>query len=251
MSGSEPKPDRAEKGNTVPSGPDRSEKGSHAVSGAGQAVGVAIAAEPGLFRELLSGLLRADSILRVVGEGQSEDEIGEILRRERPRVLLLDAATIAEGQEGMISRLRRAAAATRILVLAARSGGDEVRQVLHAGAAGLVCKESGSQTLLRAIRAVADGEVWADRQVTARAIEDLAATFGRVPEPERPLTKREKEIADGVARGFRNKEIARRLRITEKTVKSHLHHIFRKLQVDNRFAVGLYTLERGGERRGR
>jgi DNA-binding NarL/FixJ family response regulator len=148
---------------------------------------------------------------------------------------------------GTIARLRRANCSTRILLLTARPEEAFARQALRAGALGIFLKSLGLDALIRAIRAVADGEVWADQQVTAQAIEDLAGSLGRVPAPPDPLIVREREIADGVAHGLRKKEIARRLRITEKTVKSHLHHIFRKLQVDNRFAVGLYTLKRGGE----
>jgi DNA-binding NarL/FixJ family response regulator len=72
-------------------------------------------------------------------------------------------------------------------------------------------------------------------------VEHLAETQSRDGFEEQ-LTSRESEIAESVGRGLRNKEIARRLQISEKTVKSHLNNIFRKLQVDNRFAVGLYVL---------
>jgi DNA-binding NarL/FixJ family response regulator len=209
-------------------------------------VPIAIAAPRGLFRELLSGLLGGDPQFRVVGEAESEQEIEEVLRRRRPRVLVLDEEALGKAGEKAIARLRRATP-TRILVLATRPADVTVRGVLRSGAAGLVGKELGSRTLIRAIRAVAAGEVWADRLVTARTLEDLAGDRVQAPAAQNPLTRREREIAEGVAGGLRNKEIARRLRITEKTVKSHLHHIFRKLQVDNRFAVGLYTLERGLE----
>jgi DNA-binding NarL/FixJ family response regulator len=210
-------------------------------------ISVAVAGEPGLLRDLLCRLLSAEPALRPVGAAGPGGEADRLIRRERPRVLLLDFEGSGAEAARTIGRLRRPNSSTRVVLLTACREEELARQALRAGASGIFLKSLGSDALIRAIRAVADGEVWADRHATAQAIEELAGSLGRVPVPADPLTGREREIAEGVAQGLRNKEIARRLRITEKTVKSHLHHIFRKLQVDNRFAVGLYTLERGGE----
>jgi len=84
---------------------------------------------------------------------------------------------------------------------------------------------------------------WANRRATADFVEHLTDNFSDANDE---LTGREWEIAEGVGRGLRNKEIAHRLSISEKTVKSHLNNIFRKLRVDNRFAAGMYVLARHG-----
>ena len=209
---------------------------------AGRPVTLLVAAPPALFRELLALQLAQEPDLQVVGQAREEDSIGMLLKKEKPQVLLLDYEGLGPSSEAMIPRLRRAAPATRILVLATRSSDETVERVLRVGAAGLFGKQLSLATLVQAIRAVAAGELWANRRVTAQAIERLADDSGRDSGSSRNLTGRESEIAEAVARGLRNKEIARRLDISEKTVKSHLNNIFRKLQVDNRFAVGLYTL---------
>ena len=144
----------------------------------------------------------------------------------------------------MIARLRRAVPGTRYLVLATRSGPETVERVLRAGAAGLVGKELDFDTVARAIRAVAEGEIWANRLVTAKALEYLSGlpTYGS--QPDRHLTRREAEIASEVSLGLRNKEIAGKLRISEKTVRTHLNNIFRKLHLNSRIDLALLQRDR-------
>jgi two-component system response regulator DegU len=201
-----------------------------------------VASRPALVREVLARQLSAEPGLSIVGLARDEDGICQLLSTERPRVLLIDYEGLGPNSEGIISRLRRASASTRILVMATRSTDETVERVLRVGAMGLVGKQLGFATLVRAIRVVASGELWANRRVTAQAVEHLAAGPDRGSWDSR-LTQRELEIATAVSRGLRNKDIARRLSISEKTVKSHLNNIFRKLGVDNRFAVGLYVLD--------
>jgi len=114
--------------------------------------------------------------------------------------------------------------------------------MLRAGAAGLVGKQQTFETLVRAIRAVARGELWANRAAAAQVVEDLAGS-SRSSTFDVRLTAREREIVQAVGLGGRNRDIGDRLHISEKTVKSHLNSIFRKLQVDNRFAAGLYSID--------
>jgi two-component system secretion response regulator SsrB len=90
---------------------------------------------------------------------------------------------------------------------------------------------------VRAIRAVAAGEIWANRRATSLALEILTGPSGSVPKSD--LTKREQEIADACGQGLRNKEIALRLNISPKTVKGHLNNIFRKRHIESRFALAL------------
>jgi DNA-binding NarL/FixJ family response regulator len=199
---------------------------------------IAIASEPILFGEVLSSLLNADPALKIVGQAHDEKELTRVLRRERPQALLFDYEALGPNGESIISRLRRAAPATRILVMANRSGEERVRRILRAGASGLVGKDLSFETLMRAIHAVARGEVWASRQTTARALEHLST---RLPNAESQLTRRELQIADGVGRSLRNKEIAKELKISQKTVKSHLSNIFRKLRLDGRVALACWS----------
>jgi len=207
---------------------------------------LAVAALPALFCEALASRIENEADVEVVGRATSETEISRLLKAERPHVLLFDYEGLGPNAERVIFRLRRAAPSTRILVLASRSSQETVERVLRVGASGLVGKQLDCPTLIRAIHVLAGGELWANRRATADFVEHLTDNFAHDSDPNDQLTGREWEIAEGVGRGLRNKEIAHRLSISEKTVKSHLNNIFRKLRVDNRFAAGMYVLARHG-----
>jgi DNA-binding NarL/FixJ family response regulator len=203
-----------------------------------------VAAQPALFCEVLACHLSRERGFHVVGQVSGEDEIVRLLKTEKPQVLIFDYEGLGPNAESVISRMHRVAPATRILVLATRSSQETVVRVLRVGASGLVGKQLQFATLVRAIHALAKGELWANRRATADLVEHLAEGSGLVVAPDGELTAREMEIIDDVGRGLRNKDIARRLDISEKTVKSHLNNIFRKLRVNNRFAAGMYAVTR-------
>jgi DNA-binding NarL/FixJ family response regulator len=204
---------------------------------------MAIATQPPLLCDALSLCLGKEVDIEVVGEARDENRIAEILTEEPADLLLFDYEALGPACEGMIARLRRSAPRTRILVIATRSADENVARVLRAGASGLVGKQLGYETLLNAVRAVAAGEIWANRRAQALTLEHLTDAIGAW-EPDEQLTRREQQIADGVARGLRNKEIARRLSISEKTVKSHLHNVFQKLGIEGRFALAIFDPDR-------
>jgi two-component system, NarL family, response regulator LiaR len=190
--------------------------------------------------EALSLALVREPGIALAGRAGDEVEARHILRQGRLSVLLLDYEDLAPPSERAIQRLRRLARGTRILVLATDSSDETIERVIRAGASGLVGKQQTFATLVHAIRAVAAGELWANRRATAHLVEFLADPTTREAAPTR-LTRREWEITNAAGQGLRNKDIARRLDISEKTVKSHLENIFRKLEVGNRFAAGLYA----------
>ena len=207
---------------------------------------VAVATRTALIREILCRVLSTEPGLVLVGNASDESAIRDLLRTEKPRVLLFDFEALGPSGESLISRLRRESPTTRFLVLATRSGADTVERVLRAGASGLVGKELDFETVVRAIRTVAAGEVWANRLVTAHALEYLAglSDLGVARSSVNGhLTQREAEIVNEVGLGLRNREIAAKLRISEKTVHTHLNNIFRKLQMGNRIALALFARE--------
>jgi DNA-binding NarL/FixJ family response regulator len=201
---------------------------------------LAIATQPTLLRDVLSRLLRQEPNFEVVGQGHDGDQIVKVIKETTPDLLLFDYEALGPSSESIIGRLRRIAPRMRILVIATRSADENVERVLRAGAAGLVGKQFDFQTLLRAIRAVAAGQVWANSRAQALVLERLTDFSAGALQPEGQLTKREQQIVDGVARGLRNKEIAHQLDISEKTVKSHLNNIFQKLGLEGRFALAMF-----------
>jgi DNA-binding NarL/FixJ family response regulator len=186
-------------------------------------------------------MLGREEWIHVVGRATTEDELRQLTAEQEPGVIVLDYEGLGPNAEGVVSRLRRLAPRVRVLVLARRSGEETVVSLLRAGAAGLVGKSADLSTLLSAVRAVAAGEVWAERKVAAKAIEQLAAPVPTEPDGRVMLTRREWEVVEGIGRGLRNREIARALGISEKTVKTHLNHIFSKLHVESRFTLALWA----------
>lgn len=188
-------------------------------------------------------LLQTVPDLRVVGFGENEDKVRELVRKLRPGLLLFDYEAMGPNSETAIANLRRAAPKTRILVMARRANDETIEGVLCAGASGLIAKDEEFATLVRAIRTVAKGELWANRRIAGRALERL--TEVSAPGPAlKGLSKRELQIADGVALGLRNKEIARQLSVSEATVKSHLNSIFRRLKIQGRVALAMLVRDR-------
>jgi len=204
-------------------------------------VRLAIGVYPPLWGELLAQVLGREMWIDVVGRAADENELRQLTSQQTPKVILLDYEGLGPNAEGLVSRLRRLAPKVRVLVLARRSGAQTVVSLLRAGAAGLVGKDVDLSILLNALRAVAAGEVWADRKAAAQALEQLAAPVRTEPEGQVVLTRREWEVVEAVGRGLRNRDIARSLGISEKTVKTHLNHIFSKLHVESRFALALWA----------
>ena len=211
-------------------------------SGGAAAFRVGIAVRPALWRQLLARMLAEEPDLTVVGNADNEETLHALIAEASPDVVLFDNEALGPGSEGVISRMRWAHPDVRLLVLASRSGEETVVAVLRAGAAGLVDKQASLETLLSAIRAVCNGETWANRRATARALAQLARP-GTGAEPDQPaLTPRELDVVGAVGRGLRNREIAAALGISEKTVKTHLNSVFGKVGVRTRTALALWAM---------
>jgi len=199
--------------------------------------GLTLAVGPGMFAEGALGQLGREPGIYGVGRAHDERELRRLVAGKRPRVLLLDIEAIGQDWIGWISSTRRLAPTTRTLVVSLDPTEALVKAALRAGAVGVVGKGRHFETLCRAVRSVGTGESWADPHMPDRENLDNTARNGEVA--TNGLTVRERQVGDCVALGLRNREIANRLRISERTVKSHLQSVFRKLGVESRLAVAL------------
>ena len=158
------------------------------------------------------------------------------------------------GLDGLatLQRLQAAKNKTRVIVLTASDDKNEFVQAMKLGTSGIVLKQTATELLIKSIRKVHAGEIWLDSHTTAAVIrqfvaaEEAASAAACSPAPrdrERsPLSQREREIVALVAQGFKNKEMAEKMFISEQTVKNHLHNIFDKLGVSDRLELALYAI---------
>ncbi len=188
-----------------------------------------------LFREGLRHLLTADPSLVVVGDGDGA-AVRDLLRTASPDILLADIRV--EGALALCAELRHAGARPWVILLGADADDDSAVKVLEAGARGILAKSAGAEHLMKAIRFVHEGQIWAGKRVVARLVEELA-TRSELSQAEEALlahrlSPREQELVQQAAGGLSTEEIADRLAISQATVKAHLTSIFQKLGVRDR-----------------
>lgn len=214
-----------------------------------QAIRVLIAHHWALLREGLLDFLTECDDVQVAAEACDAREALAAAEATHPDVLLLDPA-LANGTDNVIANVRHLSPGTKILLLGAEAGDEALQHALRQGARGYLAKSTGMGAMLKAIRAVHAGEAWIERAVMGRLLDRLAATAdARMAGPGQPnngedvLSRRERDVANLAATGLRNKEIAQRLGIREKTVKAHLVSIFRKLQLRRRLQLAVQNFD--------
>jgi DNA-binding NarL/FixJ family response regulator len=168
------------------------------------------------------------------------------MARAAPQVLLLDLDLRGLSGPDAVRCLGNASPATRIVALSGLVSDETELAYFKAGARGFCRNDIEPQLLKRVVVAVQIGELWIRRSLTSRLLEELGAKSNDVGGSRRAivgqlarLTQREREIAALIGRGDTNKQIARRLAITERTVKAHLSGIFRKLGIADRLKLAL------------
>ncbi|MFQ5657669.1 MAG: response regulator [Candidatus Methylomirabilales bacterium] len=207
---------------------------------------IVIADDDTLFREGLVALLRRERDLEVVGEAARGREVLGVVKETRPDVLLLDLLMPEVGGPEIIYQIRQLSPSTKVLIFNNDFEREPVFQALREGAKGYLQKSMSGAQLFKAIRVVHAGEAWIERNVMSHVLEEVPRQEDQIKKGGRSahrLSPREAEVARFVAEGLSNQEVADRLSVSEKTVKSHLANIFRKLQVRHRLQLALYTLQ--------
>ncbi len=195
---------------------------------------IAILSDSALFRSGLRRLLGTDRSFSVVGE-VTEPPVRHLVRSSSPHILLVDARVV--GALTVCRELRQHGA--RPWTILAGAEGDEAwaARALETGARGILARNATVENLLKAVRVVHQGQVWASNRVITLTIEAFvlrSVNGAGGTTPRGPLSPREQEIVHLIASGLSNLEAAGRLGITEATVKAHLTRIFQKLSVRNR-----------------
>jgi DNA-binding NarL/FixJ family response regulator len=220
------------------------EAGSEGASESGAPIKVLLADDHALVREGTRRLLEAEPDIRVVAE--AGDGIEAVLQAEqtRPDVVIMDIAM--PGMSGIEATRQIKSQLPQVAVLALTAYDDEqyVLALLDAGAAGFLLKDVRGEELASAVRAVHRGESVLQPRIAQRAL--LRAISRRTPTPSPPpLSEREMEVLREAARGLPNKDIARRLNLSVRTIHTHLGNAFNKLGVGSRTEAVLLALRRG------
>ena len=206
---------------------------------------VLVADDHPVVREGLRLILESESGFEVAGEAGDGAEAVRLAEQLAPDVVLMDLRMpVMDGLEAM-TRIRANRPDAAIVVLTTFNEDDLMTRALEAGARGYLLKDVTRAALLDAVRAAARGEMLLRSDVLDRVLARARSRRSPEPSPGAPLSEREREVLARVAEGERNKEIASRLGISERTVKAHLASAFNKLGVDSRAGAVSVALQRG------
>ncbi|WFR72818.1 response regulator transcription factor [Prescottella defluvii] len=190
----------------------------------------------------LRALLDSQPDLDVIGEADTGEDAVTMAAERTPDVVMMDLA-LGSGIDGVeaIRRIRTDRPEQPVLVFTTYDTDADVVRALDAGAIGYLLKDSAPQDIFGAIRGAVAGRSVLSPPVASRVLE-------RMRRPDQALTAREAELLSLLAEGLTNKELGKRLFISEATVKTHLAHIYAKLGVDSRAAAVSIALRRDGIR---
>jgi len=203
------------------------------------AMRVAVVSSWPLMRKAFCALLASRKHFNLALELDSALANAELVRKSHPDVLLIDAADPRFNLKD-VSLLQKLIPDAKVVLLANEVNEEYETQAIRAGAWGCISRGSHPEVLEKALEVVAQGDLWVGHRIATRLIGRFARYREVEDERADSLTHREQEILGLVANGYRNKEIAARLSISENTVKTHLFTIFKKLRVSSRLGAALH-----------
>jgi NarL family two-component system response regulator YdfI len=206
---------------------------------------VLIADDHVVVRDGLRMILESEQDFQIVGEAADGVKAVELCAQTNPQVVLMDLRMPRLDGLEAIQRIRAQQPEVAIVILTTYDEDDLMYRGLRAGACGFLLKDTTRQRLFQTLRAAARGEALLQPDILARALARGEQGGAQRPRPALALTEREREVLAAVAQGARNKEIARGLDISERTVKAHLASIYNKLGVDSRAAAISVAMSRG------
>jgi two-component system, NarL family, response regulator DevR len=208
-------------------------------------ISIVLVDDHAIVRQGIRSILERHPQMSVVGEAATSQEAMTVVASTRPRIVLLDlklsTSSDTEGLE-LCQKLTSTYSDTAVLVLTTLMDDQLVVRAIRSGASGYVVKDVDTRELVRAIQAVSQGESAFDSRSAAAMVRSLNA---RSPLESKQLTEREREVLSLLARGLSNRDIGKRLYISETTAKFHVGNIIRKLNVSRR-AEAVYAASKMG-----
>jgi two-component system, NarL family, response regulator LiaR len=210
---------------------------------------ILVAEDHPLVRRGIVGYLSIQPDLSVVAEAGEGAEAVRRAREHRPDVAVIDLQLPGIDGVETIRRLTRDCPGTRVVVLTSHEGDADIFPAIHAGALSYLLKEVSPEDRAAAVRAAASGEAVLHPRVAARVVAELRSGRPEAPNALRDLTERELEVLRLLGAGLSNAEIAQRLVIGEKTVKTHVSAILMKLRLTDRTQAAVHAWRHGVLRR--
>lgn len=205
---------------------------------------ILVADDHAIVREGLRALIGTEPDMELVGEAADGDEAATKARLLKPDVILLDLVMPHKGGLAALGELKREDPEVRILVLTSFAETDKVLPAIKAGASGYLLKDSSPQDLLKAIRDIHAGEASLHPTIARKVMNELHHPQASLDAVE-ALTARETEILGLVAQGLTNQDIAERLSLSERTVRTHVSNILAKLNLTNRTQAARFAIREG------
>jgi len=208
-------------------------------------ISVIIADDHSMVRQGLKQILELEDDIIVVAQASNGEEAVKLARIHKPDIILMDINMPGTNGLQAIKELKFEKHPSKIIVLTIHEDREYLFKTLQMGAEGYVLKDAEPSVLIQAIRSVHTGQSYIQPNMT----KELVKEFNRVTlhekdkHEENNLTSREVEVLELIAEGMINKEIAKTLYISEKTVKNHVSNIFKKLNVSDRTQAAIYAFK--------
>lgn len=208
-------------------------------------INVLIADDHSMVRQGLKQILELEQDMSVIAQAANGEEAVKMARQHKPDVILMDINMPGTNGLQAIKELKQEQNPAKVIVLTIHQDREYLFKTLQMGAEGYVLKDAESAVLIEAIRNVFRGQSYIQPNMT----KELVKEFNRVTlhdkdkSDENNLTSREIEVLELIAEGMINKEIAKQLYISEKTVKNHVSNIFKKLNVSDRTQAAIYAFK--------
>jgi DNA-binding NarL/FixJ family response regulator len=206
---------------------------------------VVVADDHTILREGLVALLNRSGDCQVVGQAADGMAALELVLKTEPDVVVLDISMPRLNGIEVVRRLSKELECTRILVLTMHTEEEYVLHVVRAGAAGFLLKDSATEELLGAVRALASGRGYFGSHASRVLAEQFQRPQTRIEDPYRDLTDRERQVFHLIVEGLTTKEIARQLEISAKTAENHRFRVLDKLGVRNTAELIRYAVKHG------
>ncbi len=209
-----------------------------------QAIRVLIVDDHTIVRKGIRALLAEIEGIEVVGEADNGQEAIAQADQLHPDVILMDLAMPKLDGIEATRQIKASWPESRILVMTSFAADDKVFPAIKAGALGYLLKESAPEDLVQAIRQIHRGESSLHPTIARKVLQEITHPSDRPPTPN-PLTEREAEVLCLVAQGFSNPDIAKKLNVSDPTVRTHVSNIMSKLHLASRIQAALYALREG------